>query len=325
MRPSSPPRIQRFLQRFVLLALVTSAGRAAGAQEADSTLARVQRLVNAGNRTAARAVADSIVGISVPGTNAHAEALFARAFASSSAADAERDYLRVTIEYPLSPRAEDALMMVAQLRLARGDRNGARRQFERMVREHPTGTQVAKASFWAGRLALEAGDAVRGCPSLAIAKEHLGAGDVELGNQIDYYRARCAGVPSVASAADTPSGVEGTPPPVTPPVTPPVRPARTPPIPPPTSDSAIPPADAPVRAANAKQFSVQVAAFPKKRDADALGEVLQQRGFEVRVFGTAPPFRVRVGRYDSREEAAAALGRMKASRVNGIVVEAEPR
>jgi cell division protein FtsN len=87
----------------------------------------------------------------------------------------------------------------------------------------------------------------------------------------------------------------------------------------------IPPADAPVRAANAKQFSVQVAAFPKKRDADALGEVLRQRGFEVRVFGTAPPFRVRVGRYDSREEAAAALGRMKASRVNGIVVEAEPR
>jgi cell division protein FtsN len=76
---------------------------------------------------------------------------------------------------------------------------------------------------------------------------------------------------------------------------------------------------------NTKQFSVQVAAFPKKRDADALGEVLKQRGFPVRVVGTTPPFRVRVGRYDSREDAGAALERMKASRVKGIVVEAEPQ
>ena len=80
----------------------------------------------------------------------------------------------------------------------------------------------------------------------------------------------------------------------------------------------------PVRPANAKQYSVQVAAFPKQRDADALRDVLRQRGFQVRVFGTAPPFRVRVGRYDSREEAAAAVERMKASRLKGIVVEAEP-
>ena len=204
MRPS-------ILQWCLVLALaVAAAGGDARAQAPDSTLARVQRLVNAGNRAAARALADSVVATSEPGTSGHAEALFARAFASSSAADAERDYLRVSIEYPLSPRAEDALMMAAQLKLARGDRNGARRQFERMVREHPTGAQVAKASFWAGRLALEAGDPVRGCPSLAVAREHVSPGDVELGNQIDYYRSRCAGVPSVATVAETSAVVDTT-------------------------------------------------------------------------------------------------------------------
>ena len=68
---------------------------------------------------------------------------------------------------------------------------------------------------------------------------------------------------------------------------------------------------------------MQVAAFPKVRDAVALAEVLQQRGFQVRVWGSKAPFRVREGRYSSRADAEAARTRMKASRVNGIVVEAE--
>jgi cell division protein FtsN len=68
---------------------------------------------------------------------------------------------------------------------------------------------------------------------------------------------------------------------------------------------------------------VQVAAFPKVRDATALSEVLEQRGYSVRVFGDKAPFRVRIGRYATREEAVTALGRMKAKRLKGVVVEAE--
>jgi cell division protein FtsN len=72
-----------------------------------------------------------------------------------------------------------------------------------------------------------------------------------------------------------------------------------------------------------KEWSVQVAAFPKLRDASALSDVLQQRGFTARVWGDKPPFRVRVGRYPTREEADAAVARMKGARINGVVVEAE--
>jgi SPOR domain len=287
---------------------VSVAVPAVRAQQAtdDSTLARVQQLVNAGDRQTARRLADSVLSVNSPGSPAYAEALYARAFATSSAADAERDYLRVSIEYPLSPRAEDALLMVAQLRLARNDRTGARRQFERLTRDYPSGALAGRAAFWAGRLALEDGDMAAGCPSIVLARQRVPAGDVELGNQIDYYVARCAGF-NAARAMDS------------------VR-----------SDSALPggnrpsAADSsqPVRAtapANQTQYSVQVAAFARERDATVLARRLRDRGFGVRVYGSKAPFRVRVGRYATREEATAAMERMRRSNVRGIVVEAEPR
>jgi SPOR domain len=362
---------------YALFAMLTVSAPAA-AQERDSTVAVVQRLVNAGDRAGARQYADSVLGTAREGTERYAEALFARAFASSSAVEAERDYLRVVIEYGLSPRAEDATMMVAQLKLARSDRAGARRNFERLVREHPMGTQVAKAAFWAGRLAVEDGELVRGCQSLEVAKQRARSDDLEFTNQVDYYLQRCTASALAASAAPQPPSA--TPPPAkepppaatrdrpvparpgtrtTPREAPPTPPraARdstavvsaprdttvgaatprdtSPPAPPappvtlrgadsipPGAPPAAPPATPP--AAPLKEYSVQVAAFPKRRDADALAQVLSQRGFTARVWGGAPPFRVRVGRYASREEAEAQRARLKAARINGMVVDAEP-
>lgn len=327
---------------FVLaLALLTPAAGEVHAQSSETRVTRVRRLVNAGDRATAQQVADSMLMAYPEGTPEYADGLYARAISSRSAADAERDYLRISIEYGLSPRAEDALMMLAQLRMARGDRVGARRSFERLARDHPTGEQTAKASFWAGRLALEDGDGTRACPALLRAQELVSTDDVELRNQIDYFVQRCR-VPGAIATRDTTAPPVAPPAAVTPPVrTPPVAPPRAaardsamvdtaaaaPPdvisAPPPTA--AAPPAPPDRPATPSKEWSVQVAAFPKERDAKALSEVLVQRGFTVRVFGDKPPFRVRVGRYATREEAVAALGRMKASRVNGVVVEAEPR
>lgn len=322
----------RLLPGVLLLGVVSSAT----GQSTDSTLARVQRLVNAGDRPSARVLADSLLSTASDGSPAYAEALYARAFASSGAADAERDYLRVSIEYPFSPRAEDAIMMVAQLKMARSDRAGARRSFERLAREYPNGAQTAKAAFWAGRLALEDGDVGRGCPSLAQAKARVTASDVELSNQIEYYAQRCTSSRAdvtTDTAMTAERSVQPTPPP--PPSS--TRSGRgprksttaSPPGPPPTTapKEEVLPKEPRVKKASLpqKRFSVQVAAFPKKRDALALSDVLLGRGFEARVWGTKAPFRVRVGHYSSREEAAMAVARMKASRVSGIVVESEPK
>jgi cell division protein FtsN len=68
---------------------------------------------------------------------------------------------------------------------------------------------------------------------------------------------------------------------------------------------------------------VQVAAFQTRASADALAKRLADRGFESRVYGTAKPYRVRVGRYATREEAEEAVRRLKRRGVTGVVMEAE--
>jgi cell division septation protein DedD len=267
------------------------------AQNTDPLVGRIQQMVNEGNRTGARAAADSALRVRTPGTAAYAEALYARAFATSDAAAAERDYVRVSIEYPFSPRAEESILMVGQFRMARGDRAGARAQFERLANEFPQSSQVGRASYWAGRLALDDGDLARGCAYLFRASEHVPSDDVELKNQVDYLRTRCAVPVAPPLATDTAKrdSVSGAP--------------------------AAPPEDAKA----APEYSVQVAAFQRKRDADALASRLNRRGFQVRVVGARAPYRVRVGRYAERVDAVAAQQRMRRAGVTGVVVEAEPK
>jgi cell division septation protein DedD len=265
--------------------------RDSAAQSVDSTLARIEQLTTAGDRAGARALADSLLATLPDSAPRYPDALYWRAFASSNAADAERDYLKLIIEYPVSPRAPEALLALAQLEYARGDRTAARRRFDRLLREYPAGPHVARASFWSARLALDEGDRPAACNALAVARRAVSASDVELVNQIDYYAAQCAVAPA---------------------------------------DSTARPGDAPPDSAGRTgvpdvEYSVQVAAFSTRREAASMVTRLRQRGFDVRLAGTRAPYRVRIGRYATREEAAAALERMRRSRVSGIIVEAEPR
>jgi cell division septation protein DedD len=275
-------------------AFLLSAAPVAAQTATDSLVPRVQQLVNLGNRSGARALADSALVIRTAGTYAYAEGLYARALATADAASAERDYLRVGVEYPLSARAEAAMMMAGQLKMSRGDRRGARGLFERLALEFPSGGQAARAGYWAGRLALEDGDIAQGCQNLAVASERVATDDVEFRNQIEYLRSRC------------------------------MMPAGTTPAAPP--DSVVASEPNPEREGSIAQvaYSVQVAAYTRKRDADATLNRLKARGFPVRVVGTRAPYRVRVGRYATREEAEAARGRMQQAGVMGLVVEAEP-
>jgi cell division septation protein DedD len=252
-------------------------------QAADSTLARITRLIAAGDRVTAHRLADSIVAATEPAAPSFADALFVRALSAADAASAERDYLRLAVEYPLSPRAAEALLRLAQLEYSRGDRVSALRHFERLVRDHPGNASVGQASFWTARIAFDIGDVSRACQALQVARDQIPASDVETRNQIDYFTPRCP----TAAPADTAA------------VTPP--PAATAPL------------------------SIQVAAFNRKAEAQALASRLKKRGFDVRVAGSAKPYRVRIGRYATRADAEAALSRVKQRGLTGRIVDAEPR
>jgi len=279
----------RIAVRFLTAAVMVTAPRPGLSQDVDSALTRIERLVIAGDRSSARVLTDSLLGALPPESPRFADALYWRAQSARSAADAERDYLRISVEHAFSPRAPDALIALAQLEFARGDRAAARRRFDRVLRDYPKGKHVARASLWSGRLALEERDHAAGCATLNAARPLVGPNDIELRNQFDYFVAQCERLP-VADSVTT----------------------------------SVPPATTPATTTG-PQYSVQVAAYTARRDATLLASRLKEQGFDVRIVGSKAPYRVRVGRYATRADAMAALARMRASRVGGIVVEAEPR
>ena len=163
----------------LLFALVAFPYEARG-QGADSLTALIERRVSTGDRAGARVIAESLLTVIPPTSLQYADVLYWRAFTSANAEDAERDYLRVAVEYPLTRRAADALLNLGLLDYARKNRTAARRHFEQLLREHPSASAVAKASYWSARLSFDDGDVTQGCAALATARLAVTTEDVEL-------------------------------------------------------------------------------------------------------------------------------------------------
>jgi septal ring-binding cell division protein DamX len=257
---------------------------------------RAQRLVNDGNGGPGRFVVDSLVEAADPGSTAEAQALFWRATLALTWAEAQRDYLRVMLEHERSPLAAESMFRLAQGELAGGDRAAAQRYFERIAREAPEAPIRGEASLWHGRMLIERGARATGCPVLREGRRRVSEAQVELVNQYDYLLQGCppeAGTPTVAATGATP--------PSAPAPSAPTASTRT------STSSSVPRAPT-VGPSTTSQWSVQLAAFQTRGEAEGMIKRLGARGYgELRVDGEAPPFRVRMGRFATREEAQCAL------------------
>jgi cell division septation protein DedD len=284
------PRVSWVVIAACLTISIAAAGMQAQApsQATESVFVRAQRMVTAGQDSAGRAVVDSVLRATAEGTPRYAEALFWRATFSRTAAAAERDYKRIAVEYPLSPRAQESLFRLAQLETTRGDRASARAHLTRIQREHPSGSMSTRANVMLALLSFGDGDTATGCAAVATARENLTAADVELRNQLDYYQPRCANRTLAGAAGDT---------------------------------ATAPRNAGPTQAR--QEYSIQVAAYDTREAADALAKRLSLRGYNVRVIGTSKPFRVRVGRYPTRDRAAEVVREMAQVKVQGVIVQAE--
>src|SRR6476660_4898735 len=173
----------------------------------DPVFVRAQGLVSDGNGAAGRALIDSVIAATPPTSRIYPEALFWRATLAASAADAESDYKHLVVDYPLAPQAEDALLRLAQLELARGDRDGALAHLQRIPRDYPRSRSLARASYWTARVLFEKNDIPNACAANANALSKADSGEIELRNQIQYQGQRCPVAASVVSvkppAADT--------------------------------------------------------------------------------------------------------------------------
>jgi cell division protein FtsN len=308
--------------------------------------------VSDGNGVAGRALIDSVLAATQPSARLYPEALFWRATLASNAADAESDYKHLVVDYPLAPQAEDALLRLAQLELARGDRDGALAHLQRIPRDYPRSKSLARASYWTARVLFEKNDIPNACIANANALSRAAVDEIELRNQIQYQGQRCPS-PAATVASAKPSAIDTTPGPV-PAVmaaapsasavtggsgakevktldSVPAKPASPPSPPSPTVKTEVTSAPVATISKTAKApssgstYSVQVAAYNHKPDASKLASSLVKRGYSARVDGETLPFRVRIGRYSTAAEAEKALTQIKAKHMTGFVVRAPER
>ena len=358
-----------------ILAIVPIVGSAQTTVGVNPAYRRAQTMVNDGNAVAGRALVDSMIAAASPGSNDYAEGIYWRAVLAPTALEAEMDYRRIIVDFPLSARVEDALIRLAQLELARANYDGALRHLNRLAAEHPESPARGRASYWTARALFDKNDVQNGCAALIQALALTSESDAELRNQINYLNQRCAGIviaaPPAPVTSDTTTGV-GSPPaipaspapvdsstitarPVAPPApvvvdsvktaivtTPPSRPVTDPvvqtpaakprPAPPakprdtgPTIVEAprtAPPVPA-TSTSTGRSWSVQVAAYNVKSQADAMVAKLKKSGYEARVDGTEKPFRVRIGKYATNAQASAVQRSLKTKQIEGYVVQAD--
>ncbi len=330
---------------------VTTAAHAqsdAAIAQRDTLFKRARRMVVDGNGVAGRALVDSLLKQAEEGTAAYGDALYWRGALAETAAEAERDYRRVIVEYPLAHYADDALLAIVELEQARGDRAGALAHLQRFVREHPNGTARGTAALAAARLAFEQRDTRTGCSLISDARASVTSADVELRNQIDYFGGRCANAAEIAAAPP--------PPPASTPAAPVVRdstptaPAKTPPKKATVNTPAVPaPIQTPKTKVAAKEapvakeppvakdvpatpaptvargnYTIQLAAYATRADADRLVTKLASRGVKARVSGTSKPFRVRLDYYATRQAAQQDVAALKARGIVGFVTTETP-
>jgi cell division protein FtsN len=312
----------------------------ADSSPSDTLFLRAQRMAAEGQGDAARALVQHEIDTASAGSPRYVDALYWRAVVAATASDAEKDLRRIIIEFPLSPRNEDALLRLAQLEMTRGDNDQALAHLQRLVIDHPTSPSRARASFWMARVYFDKNQTPAACRSLADASHNTSPGQVEQKNQIDFWMQRCHGNDTAAVATATVDSTPAIAPPTAVASAPQSAPAReTEPLP--------PPAAAPVKATTTSKkavtttattttvvpraskgptkYTVQVAAYDTRDAAVTLQHSLIARGLEARIVGTTKPFRVRVGYYDTRAKADAAAAQLKAKQLTVYVTEAEAR
>jgi cell division protein FtsN len=347
----------------------------ASARPTDPVFVRAQTLVSDGNGVAGRALIDSVIAATPPMAPLYPQALFWRATLAANAADAESDYKHIVVDYPLAPQAADALLRLAQLELARGDKDAALSHLQRIPRDYPRSKSLARASYWTARVLFEKNDVANACAANASAFAQADTTEIELRNQIQYQGQRCPAAPPVPVVASSAPGSSATTivtsaKPASEPNTLPSTSVPAPvaathvkaavdaakdtvtaqtqsagmqgsrPKPPTEANDAKPSIVDPTKAAritaekppikgaatgSTTRYSVQVAAYNRKAEADKLVATLKGRGYTARVDGSAAPFRVRIGRYASAKDAEDALKRIRAKHMDGFVVRAPER
>lgn len=132
------------------------------------------------------------------------EALYWTATMASSPAAAERSLVDLVRKYPASRRVDDALLQLARLEMARGDRAAALATLAGLSRREPAGLWHQRAALLSGLVQLDGADTVAACSSVRAATADSATSDPLLAAQTADLVSLCtvrAASDSVAAAA----------------------------------------------------------------------------------------------------------------------------
>jgi len=251
--------------------------------QTDARLIEALRLAQSGQVDSGRAIVRRLLATLTPGDSVFPQALLAAAKIAPNAQTVSSNLNRIVVEYGASPWADDALLLLTQLYFAQHDPVQTAQAAERLNRDYPDSPLRPRANFWGARAYFDLKNETRGCELIQNALQDT-TQDVEFKNQVSFYAARCS---PVSTTATTPT--------------------------PAASDTGAKTA-AP---AAAHAYGVQVLAVKSAAQVDEMLTRLKVMGFDARVVrDSAGFFKVRVGRYATREEAQRAQARLK-QRVGG--------
>jgi cell division septation protein DedD len=232
-----------------------------------------------GQADSGRAIVRRLLATLSPSDSVFPQALLAAAKIAPDAKTVASNLNRIVVEYGAGPWADDALLLLTQLYFAQHDPAQTVQAAERLNRDYPDSPLRPRASFSAARSYFELKNETRGCELIRQALDGA-ADDVEFKNQVSFYASRCSApsptTPTTAPPADT--GAKSRPPP-----------------------SAAPHA-----------YAVQILAVKSAVQVDDMLTRLKVMGFDARVVRDSTGFfKVRIGRYATREEAQRAQARLK--------------
>jgi len=250
--------------------------------QTDPRLVDALRLAQNGQVDSARGVIRRLLATLSPTDSVYPQALLAAAKIAPDAATVATNLNRIVLEYGASPWADDALLLLTQLYFAQRDAAQTIQAAERLRRDYPDSPLRYRVAFPAARAYFELKNEARGCE---LIQEAL-AGATAAG-EVEFTN-------QVGFYASRCTGVAT--------------------APPPPVDSATPAATA---------YAVQVLAVKSAVQVDDMLTRLKVMGFDARVVrDTSGYFKVRVGRYGTREEALQTQQRLR-TRLGGqpFVVE----
>jgi len=244
--------------------------------QTDTRLVEALRLAQSGQADSGRAIIRRLLASLPPSDTSYPQALLAAAKIAANATTVSSSLNRIVVEYGASPWADDALLLLTQLYYAQHDPAQTVQAAERLNRDYPDSPLRPRASFTGARAYFELKNETRGCELIRQALDSSGD-DVEFKNQVSFYAARCSTAPpSTTTAGTTPTA----------------------------TDTASKTA--------ARAYSVQVLAVKSTAQVDDMLTRLKVMGFDARVIRDSTGFfKVRVGRYATRDEAVRTQQRLK--------------